>query len=274
MGKLYRVLFILKIITISLYFNLFSKVLRYKIYKPINFEDINNNLTFYNISYDNCQNFLPNINIKISFINYSYSFIFHRGKIEYKFGFYDKNNNLIIPSYLNLYYKLHIFCQTNNIFENKNIKSIANIYRNKLFNCIEYFNINEKIDFGIEIYKNDKYLELIKIYLFKDSLINYNNYFSLNNMEFDPFILINEHIKLENKIDKEINNSNIINKTFLLKQSYMSSPQLSINLILQEKRKHGILKIYIINIFVIANIQQILNVYIKKYLKYVNTSYI
>ena len=228
MGKLYRVLFILKIITISLYFNLFLKVLRYKIYKPINFEEVNNNLTFYNISYDNGQNYLPNINIKISFINYSYSLIFHRGKIEYKFGFYDKNNNLIIPSYLNLYYKLHIFCQTNNIFENKNIKSIANIYRNKLFYCIEYFNINEKIDFGIEIYKNDKYLELIKIYLFKDSLINYNNYFSLNNMEFDPFILINEHIKLENKIDKEIDNSNIINKTFLLKQSYMSSPQLSI----------------------------------------------
>ena len=229
MAKSYRFLFLLKILIISLYFNIFLNTLRNKTQIKSNFEEIKNDFLFcYNISFNNSQKYLSNINIQILLINYSFSFSFHRAKIEYKIAFYDKNKNLINPSHLNLYYKLHIFCQTNYFIENKNIKSLANIYKNKLYYCIEYFNINEKIDFGIEIYKNDKYFELIKINLFNDNLINYNNNSNINNMEFDPFFLINQHINLENKIDKEINNSNIINKTFLLKQSYISSPQLSI----------------------------------------------
>ena len=229
MAKSDRFLFLLKILIISLNFNIFSKIQRNKTQIKPNFEEIKNDyMAYYNISFNNNHKYLSNINIQISLINCSFSFIFHRAKIEYKIGFYDKNKNLIIPSDLNLYYKLYIFCQTNYFIENKNIKSLAKIYKNKLYYCIEYLNINEKIEFGIEIYKKEKYFELIKIFLFKDNLINYNNYFIINNMEFDPFILINQHIKLENNIDKEINDSNIINKTFLLKQSYISSPQLSI----------------------------------------------
>jgi len=221
---------ILKIIIILLYLNIFSNLYKNQTYKANNLKEINNVSLAYNnkISEIFGKNFLLNINIHILFINYSFSFIFHRAKIEYNFGFFDKNNNLIIPSNLTIYYKLHIFCQTNYKNENRNIKSLAYIYKNKYYKCIEYFNINEKVYFGIEIYKNNKYSEFIKIYFFKDNLINYDNHFFLYNNEYDPFILINDYVKLENMIDKELNNSNIIKKTLLLKRSFLSSPQLSI----------------------------------------------
>ena len=161
---------------------------------------------------------------EISSIKYFFSYIFHIVKVEYSLAFYDLNNNLIRPSDITLYYNLHMFC---NIFHNSNnisIISISYIIENKYYNCIEYFVVGENINIGITIYKKIKYFEYIRINLFTDKLIDYNKFiFNLNN-EFDPFIIINNHIKLEKKINEELNNINSTNKIFLLKHSYLSIP--------------------------------------------------
>ena len=174
------------------------------------------------------QNILKNLIINISYVSYSFSYKFHMAKFEYNFGIYDINKNLIIPSNLTLHFNLHIFCQSTEIKNNINIKSIANVYLNKFYNCIEYFHLDEKNNFGITIYNIDKHYEFHTIYLFYNYLINFNNIFFQNDKEYDPYIIINRHILLEKTIDTELNNSNINNKTHLLKQSYLSIPNFSI----------------------------------------------
>ena len=143
---------------------------------------------------------LYNLYIGVSSIKYSLSYIFHIVKLEYSFAFYDLNNSLIIPSDITLYYSLHIFCNSFDINNNISIISISYIIQNKYFNCIEYFNINEKMNIGITIYKKVKYFEYITINLFTEKLINYNHILLRLDDEFDPFIIINNHIKLEKKI--------------------------------------------------------------------------
>ena len=165
-----------------------------------------------------------NLSIEVSSIKYSFSYTFHMVKVEYNFAFYDLNNNLIIPSDIALYNNLHIFCNSFDINNNIYIISISFIIQNKYYNCIEYFNINEKIDIGITIYKKFKYFEYININLFNEKLINYNNILLKINDEFDPFIIINNHINLEKKINKDLNDVNSKNKNFLLKQSYLGMP--------------------------------------------------
>ena len=167
---------------------------------------------------------LYNLYIGVSSIKYSLSYIFHIVKLEYSFAFYDLNNSLIIPSDITLYYSLHIFCNSFDINNNISIISISYIIQNKYFNCIEYFNINEKMNIGITIYKKVKYFEYITINLFTEKLINYNNILSRLDDEFDPFIIINNHIKLEKKINEDLNDINSNKKIFLLKQSYLSMP--------------------------------------------------
>ena len=137
----------------------------------------------------------------ITFINYRFSLKYNISKIEYNIAFYNKNNSIIIPSHLTLYYNLHIFCQTyifdNNIF----IKYIANIYRNIYYHCEEYINLNQITKFGVIIYKKVKYIEHSIIYLFTSDLINYNN-IMLNNEIFDPLNQFNLYKKENIKSNK------------------------------------------------------------------------
>ena len=132
------------------------------------------------------------LNFNISLINYTFSFKYNIIKVEYNIAFFTENNNLIKPSFLSLFYKLHILCQTKNIRNNINIKYLANIYQNKYFKCIEYFNINENMIFGLTIYKKNNYIE----------------YFT---NEFDPLFQINEF--------------NILNSSYFLKRSFLNFPK-------------------------------------------------
>jgi hypothetical protein len=58
--------------------------------------------------------------------------------------------------------------------QNISIDSLANIKINKYFNCIEFFNINERMSFGIKIYNIYNNNDCNYISLFTDNLVNYN----------------------------------------------------------------------------------------------------
>ena len=132
--------------------------------------------------------------------------------MEYNINFYDDKKNLIIPSHLSLLYKLHIFCSNQQMKNNINIIYIANIIKNEYFNCIEYINNKEKINFGITIYKKYNYIEFYKFNLLSNNIINYNYYFLENDEEFDPLVQMSKFKNLYS-----INNNNKTNKINLKK---------------------------------------------------------
>ena len=188
-------IFYLKLIIIYLYYTFLIEIFKNK-----NFIIIKNNVNSKNYHQFTFNSF-NGLRLNITYINYRFSLKYNISKIEYNIFFYNKNNNVIIPSHLTLYYNLHIFCQTyifdNNIF----IKYIANIYRNIYYHCEEYINLNQSIKFGITIYKKVKYIEYSTIYLFKSDLINYNS-IKKNNYIFDPLNQINLYKKINMKSNK------------------------------------------------------------------------
>ena len=93
---------------------------------------------------------------EISLKNYSFSFIYKKVKIEYNICFFDKNNNIIPPSYL-FFNNLQLMCHIQN--QNITIDSLSNIYPNKYFYCIEFFNTTENIQIGIVIYRSNEKLK-------------------------------------------------------------------------------------------------------------------
>ena len=152
---------------------------------------------------------------KIIDFNYSFSFKFKKLKIDYNFGFYDKDNNIILPSDLALYNDLHILCNIE-FKDNNSIDSLSNIYKIKFFNCIEFCEFNENIKFGIKIYYNNNYS---KIYYFPENIFTYNNLDNRLDNIFDPLLINNEYNSLIKHIfNKELNND------LKLKSSYLEYP--------------------------------------------------
>ena len=135
---------------------------------------------------------------KLFGIKYLYSFKFKIIKLEYNVEFYENNTNLILPSDLALYNNIHVFCHFE--FNNSNIiiNSFPSINNNKNFKCIEFFNIDESIRFGVKIYKINNYGEVIDnyiIYLFSGENHNYYlNLFNKNDKEFDPLIVNRKYL--------------------------------------------------------------------------------
>ena len=163
---------------------------------------------------------------KLTFFNYYLSFKFRIIKIQYNIGFYDKNNNLILPSNLALYNDLHIICSI--AFKNKSIDSLANIYKNKYFNCIEYFKINEKIKFGIKIYKKNinKFTQYYTIFFYTEKIISYNYLNYIFDDIFDPLFINNYYNLLTKKM-----NENKEKKKYLLKKSYIKYPSFALKIL-------------------------------------------
>ena len=122
----------------------------------------------------------------ISFLNYIYSFKYNILKIEFYIGFYDNNNSTIFPSALTLYCNMQIFCHVIKLHNSNNIESLASIYNDTYYKCIEYFNINDTFKLGVIVYNKilNKYNY---IFLFDNKIINYNN-LNIYNLEFDPLI--------------------------------------------------------------------------------------
>ena len=131
------------------------------------------------------------------------SYKFNVSELNFNITFFDNKNELIKPSELTLFYKLHIVCYAK--IENKiYIESLANIFQNKELNCIEYFNIKQKISFGIKIY-NEEFESVI----INSSLKNIDN----NNI----FINDNRFNKIDKYSDDQLNK-------LKLKKIYIDKP--------------------------------------------------
>ena len=134
-------------------------------------------------------NDLDEIFFNISNMDYIFSFKYNITKIEYNISFYDKNHNIMLPSFLGLYYKLFILCYNNDNKNNIGIFYIANIYQNRYFSCSEYLNPNESVQLGVMIYKKKKYIERYNISIFNSNSIDYNNNIHIKDEKFDPLML-------------------------------------------------------------------------------------
>ena len=128
---------------------------------------------------------IPEIYFSITDIVYSYSNKFGLIEIKYYLNLYDKNFQIIKPTDLLLLYNIGIFCNIYIFETNENIYSIANIYENKCYYCIEYSKILEHAKFGIKIYKiNDfgEQIEFDEIFFFTNELINFEQSFGIQDI--------------------------------------------------------------------------------------------
>ena len=175
-----------------------------------------------------------NLSFDFFLINYSISFKFNISKLEYILDFYDKKNNSIMPSYLTLYHKLHIFCLTKDMKKNISIFSMPTIEKNRFYKCIEYSKLNESLKLGFSLYKINNYKEYFSKLLFVNKIINYNDLLSIKDSEYEPFFLLEKYKKLECRI-KNNNKEKNLKENLLLKQSYIRIPNFDIKLSLKVK---------------------------------------
>ena len=178
----------------------------------------NESIIFYNNTINNCcieffdssQNSYFKIYFKLSSSYYSFSYNFSKVELEYNFQFFDKQNNLIVPSDLFLYYNLHVFC----ILRQKNTKlqSISNIEQNQYFSCLEYFELTEPTKFGIKICNDFSDCKLL--YLFDNKDFNYNYKTFLNNDKFNLTYINEQYSSLFQIIQNSKENSYLLQKCF------------------------------------------------------------
>ena len=133
----------------------------------------------------------------ITYIKYTFSYKFKVVKVEYNVVFYDKNDNILAPSNLSLYNNLHLICHIDVKDTSTIIDSLGYNHQNKYYICVEFFNMHERITFGIKLYRqykneHDVYEDIIKfstIYLFTQELLDLKNLAYENDDLFDPFII-------------------------------------------------------------------------------------
>ena len=125
-----------------------------------NFISLNKSVIFndYKIAFNNNTIFSDRIekyNIALNLTNITsyYSLKFELVRISYQIQLFDCNNNLILPSDLSLYYKLHVLCFIK--IKSFNIYSLASIEENKYFKCSEFFKINENIQIYFLLYETE-----------------------------------------------------------------------------------------------------------------------
>ena len=157
---------------------------------------------------------------KLLFFKYIFSLKYKLIKVEYFIAFYDKDNNLISPSELSLYKNINIICT---IINNNDVyDSLANIYKNKYFNCIEIFKINEKKTFGIKLFQTILKKQILKQY-FDEKLFSFNNLNYQYNNPFDPLIINVEYNSFISKMDEKK-----FSQKLSLQKSYMKYPAFSL----------------------------------------------
>lgn len=153
--------------------------------------------------------------LQVNYLNYFFSFKYNIIKFEYQFSFYNKNNKLIAPSDLTLFYKFHLICNNND-----DIYSFPDIYKNLYYHCIEYLNIYDKPVFKIEIIISNETKSNYSIQLFDYKNINYNNINYNKDSLFDTLIINNQYKLLKQQIAK----NDIKQKTLSLKKIYIQQP--------------------------------------------------
>ena len=154
------------------------------------------------------------------FINYSFSNIFNKTKLEYNIGIYNENGKLYSPSDLTLHYDLKFICFLEIPNLKQTIYSIANNYENKYINCKEYFNLGEDVKYGIKIYNQKSFLML---YLPFENIINYDDVNHTNDNMFDP-----DKVKQDYISSYKETFTNALNKSYYLKREYLRPPNLDL----------------------------------------------
>ena len=170
----------------------------------------------------------------ISSFDYIFSKEYKKIRIQFIFGIYDKNKELIQPSDFALYDGLTTLCYMS---INKNIiYSLPKIVDNKYFECIEFFYIDESPHFGMHFYPHraKSYLTLsFNLYKF----INLNDITHQNDTIFSPEFVSNEYNKLvKNTMDKELYRNHILTR------NYMKSPFCNLKRNVVEERKGWVFK--------------------------------
>ena len=221
--------YVIKIIILDLIFLINNNYLYLYINKKYN---INNEIldcdNFSFSSYINNISNFTNIYFTVFDLNYIYNLNYKLIEVTYFIKFYDENFNLIRPSDISLFYNIHILCDIHISKNNENIYSLANIYKNKYFFCIEYIHFDENIKFGLFIYRiNDieEEIEYFEHFIFTENLIiKNNNPLFNNNNKFNISYIQNNHCKLLFKINNSKKSDFISNKNFNLKSSYLKPP--------------------------------------------------
>ena len=184
-----------------------------------------NNYSLYSVIKNNT---VTNIFASVTNITYSYSKKFELVEVKYFIKFTNDTNDLIKPSDITFVYNMHILCDIYINENQENIYSLANIYNNQLFFCVEYMKINENINFGIKIYSYDEDLDKIKTnnyFFFTDKLIilNFDPIFE-NNNKFNINYIRSNYFKLLFNIIPSMRTKKYHNESFQLKFSYMKPP--------------------------------------------------
>jgi hypothetical protein len=218
------------------------------------------------------------LTLKISYLDYSYSLIYNITEVKYCINFYDEYNNPIAPTTLSLS-NFHVICHMKSIINNINFESISNIYKNKYFFCIEYFNIDEKITFGIKIYNTKSiYNKDFDFYFFKENIFNFKNKKHKNDSKFDPLLINEEYTALENKIfSLKSSYQGETNETITLKRSFIMRPVCNPKTRIKVLKNNSNININIIKILIIyLSLQFIYFVYENsiKYNNIFNTFYL
>ena len=197
-----------------------------------NRNDINENLVKLNEqqTYSIINNItnIPLIYINVEDIRYCYSKKFGLIEVKYFINLFDENFKNVKPSRALFLYRLKILCNIYIYDINKNIFSIANIYQNRFFLCVEYINIEDKANFGIKIYKINSTKEEIEYYqqfFFTNIIINIAQNPSLeNNNKFDINYLYKNFKELLNRIKNYKSNISYRHEAFNLKSSFIQPP--------------------------------------------------
>ena len=136
---------------------------------------------YYLSNYINMINNNTNILFGISFLNYSFSLKHNIIEVDYNIYFSDENNHLMTISDIIYDNDLHIVCHMKKLENNISIDSLSNIYLNKYYKCIEYFNIKENVNLGIKIYTT---IDNATIYFFTNAFFDCNNIMFQNDSKF------------------------------------------------------------------------------------------
>ena len=145
-------------------------------------------------------------------LSYSFSFKYNIVEINYNINFYN-NKTKVKPSDLPLFNDLHVICYMKREKDLITVDSLANIFQNRKYLCTEYFNVSEKIKFGIKIYLGNSTKK--SIFFFDSNLIKYRKKYQ-NNTKFNPLIINNKYSNLLNE--------NKTNNSIGLKKYYIDKP--------------------------------------------------
>jgi hypothetical protein len=171
---------------------------------------------------------IPEIFFSVTDIIYNYSKKYGLIETKYYINIYNKNFQLIKPTDLPLLYNIGLFCNFY-IFENdEKIYSIANIYENKCYYCVEYSKIHEHVKFGVKIYKINELgeqIEFNELFFFTDKLFNIASSTVLeDNYKFNFQYLYNKYKSLLLKINSYKKKGIFPEEYSLLKSSYIQPP--------------------------------------------------